>query len=87
MSEARGIVRSTISTYGVRALLALSVLLLTPYLFRTLGPPAFGTWSVLYTIATIFSLVEFGFSTGATKLIAVREIGPNWRRRSAPRWR
>jgi O-antigen/teichoic acid export membrane protein len=70
MSEARGIVRSTISTYGVRALLALSVLLLTPYLFRTLGPPAFGTWSVLYTIATIFSLVEFGFSTGATKLIA-----------------
>ncbi len=70
MSEARGIVRSTLSTYGVRALLALSVLVLTPYLFRTLGPPAFGTWSVLYTIATIFSLIEFGFSTGATKLIA-----------------
>jgi O-antigen/teichoic acid export membrane protein len=70
MSEARRIVRSTLSTYGVRALLALSVLLLTPYLFRTLGPPAFGTWSVLYAVATVFSLVEFGFSTGATKLIA-----------------
>lgn len=70
MSETRSIVRSALSTYGVRALLALSVLLLTPYLFRTLGPPAFGTWSVLYTLATIVSLIEFGFSTGATKLIA-----------------
>jgi O-antigen/teichoic acid export membrane protein len=70
MSETRGIVRNALSTYGVRALLALSVLVLTPYLFRTLGPAAFGTWSVLYTIATVFSLIEFGFSTGATKLIA-----------------
>jgi O-antigen/teichoic acid export membrane protein len=70
MSESRGIVRSTISTFGVRALLALSVLLLTPYLFRVLGPASFGTWNVVYAIATICSLVEFGFSTGATKLIA-----------------
>lgn len=70
MGDAQRIVRSTISTYGVRILLALSVLLLTPYLFRTLGSPAFGTWSVIYTFAAIFSLVEFGFSTGATKLIS-----------------
>jgi O-antigen/teichoic acid export membrane protein len=70
MNEARGIVRSALSTYGVRALLALSVLVLTPYLFRTLGPPSFGTWNVVFSIATICSLIEFGFSTGATKLIA-----------------
>lgn len=70
MSETQRLVRSTVSTYGVRIVLALSVLLLTPYLFRTLGAPAFGTWSVIYTVGAIFSLVEFGFSTGATKLIS-----------------
>src|SRR4051812_514644 len=52
--------RNVLSSYGLRGLRAVSVLLLTPYLFRQLGLDGFGTWSVVFTIATVFSLVEYG---------------------------
>ncbi|HWO16955.1 MAG TPA: oligosaccharide flippase family protein [Solirubrobacterales bacterium] len=70
MSEARAIARNAVTSYGARILLVLSVLLLTPYLFRRLGTDGFGTWSVIYTIGSIFALIEFGFSAGVTKLVA-----------------
>lgn len=43
--ERRAVLRNAASSYGARALLAVSTLLLTPYLFRTLGAGGFGTWS------------------------------------------
>lgn len=49
---------------------ALGALLLTPYLFRELGTAGFGTWSVMFTLATVFSLLELGFATGVTKYVA-----------------
>ncbi|HEX8105040.1 MAG TPA: hypothetical protein VF533_20640, partial [Solirubrobacteraceae bacterium] len=66
----RGAGRNALSSYAFRALRAFSILLLTPYLFRGLGVAGFGTWSVVFTLATIYSLVEIGFSTGVTKLVA-----------------
>jgi O-antigen/teichoic acid export membrane protein len=61
---------NVLTSYGQRALVGLSALVLTPVLFRTLGTGAFGTWSVMFTLTTIFSMLEVGFSLGATKFIA-----------------
>lgn len=68
--ELKGIVRNAASSYGMRLIRGLSVLLITPYLFRRLGPAGFGTWSVMFTVTTIFSLLEEGFSVGVTKFVA-----------------
>jgi O-antigen/teichoic acid export membrane protein len=62
--------RNVVSSYGLRGLRAVSVLVLTPFLFRELGLDGFGTWSVLFTVATIFSLVEYGATLGITKHVA-----------------
>ena len=69
-AELAQIVRNAVSAYGVRVLMALSVVLLTPFLYRRLGAGGFGTWSVVYTISTVFLLVETGFSRGVSKLTA-----------------
>jgi O-antigen/teichoic acid export membrane protein len=61
---------NALSSYGQRALVGLSALVLTPILFRTLGTDGFGTWSVMFTLTTIFSMIEVGFSLGTTKFIA-----------------
>src|SRR5919109_3643426 len=70
LAERVAIARNAASSYGARALLGLSVLLVTPYLFRRLGTAGFGTWSVMFTVTTVFSLLEFVFSAGVTKFIA-----------------
>lgn len=62
--------RNTLSSYAVRGLLVVSALVLTPYLFRRLGVSGFGTWSVMFTIATVFNLLEVGFHAGVTKVIS-----------------
>jgi O-antigen/teichoic acid export membrane protein len=64
------LVRNALSSYGARGALALSVVVLTPILYRGLGNAAFGTWSVVFTIGTIFSLGEQGFARGVTKVTA-----------------
>jgi len=69
-TERRRLVRNLISSYGARGALALSALVLTPYLFRTLGVDGFGTWSVMFTLTTIFSLLELGPSAATTKYVS-----------------
>jgi O-antigen/teichoic acid export membrane protein len=69
-SGRRRFLRNAISSYGQTALLGLSALLLTPYLFRRLGVGGFGTWSVMVTLTTVFSMIEVGFAAGPTKFIA-----------------
>ena len=69
-TERRRLVRNLISSYGARGALALSALLLTPYLFRRLGVDGFGTWSVMFTLTTIFSLLELGPSAATTKYVS-----------------
>jgi O-antigen/teichoic acid export membrane protein len=64
------IARNITSSYGVQALLGLSTLLLTPYLYRRLGSGGFGTWSVMFTITTVFTLIETGVSSGISKYVA-----------------
>jgi O-antigen/teichoic acid export membrane protein len=56
--------------YGERGVLILSTLLVTPYLFRRLSLGAFGTWSVMFTLMTVFSLVELGIAAGVVKYVA-----------------
>src|SRR5690349_1489685 len=70
MPDRRRFLRNAVTSYGQTALLGLSALLLTPYLFRKLGTGGFGTWSVMFTLTTIFSMVEIGFAAGPTKFIA-----------------
>jgi O-antigen/teichoic acid export membrane protein len=69
-SEAGGIARNAASSYGLRGLMIVSALVLTPYLYRRLGAGGFGTWSVIFTFQTVFNLIEFGFSGGLIKLVA-----------------
>jgi O-antigen/teichoic acid export membrane protein len=64
------IVRNAASSYGTRLVRGLSVLLITPYLFRRLGPAGFGTWGVMFTMTIVFSLLETGFSVGVTRFVA-----------------
>jgi O-antigen/teichoic acid export membrane protein len=61
---------NALSSYGQTTLIALSALLLTPYLFRQLGEGGFGTWSVMFTLITVFNMVETGFAQATTKFIA-----------------
>ena len=68
--ELKGIARNAASSYGIRGLRAISVLVITPYLFRRLGVGGFGTWSVMFTLTTTFALLEYGFATGVTKILA-----------------
>lgn len=69
-AEWAAIGRNAASSYGFRAVRAASVLLITPYLFRRLGPAGFGTWGVMFSIATIFNLLEVGVSAGVSKYVA-----------------
>ena len=64
----------------------LSVLLLTPYLFRSLGADGFGTWSVMLTVATVFSLLEVGSRPGSRVYVAELE-GSGRSERGGPRVR
>jgi len=64
------IARNTVSAFGARALLVLSVLALTPYLFRQLGPAGFGTWSVLFTFVSVAGIAENGLALAVVKLVA-----------------
>ena len=66
----RRFIRNAITSYGQSTLLALSALLLTPFLFRRLGTGGFGTWSVMFTLTTVFNMIEIGFAQGPTKFIA-----------------
>ncbi len=70
MSEQSRIARNAASSYAARGVLVLSVFVLTPYLFRRLGPAGFGTWSVMLTITAVFSLLETGFSAGIVRFVA-----------------
>ena len=81
MSRPARVARNVASSYGLRGLRALSVLVLTPYLFRALGVDGFGTWSILFTVATVYSLVELGATVGVTKHVAELEgaAGPGIR--------
>jgi O-antigen/teichoic acid export membrane protein len=65
-----GVTRNASTSYALRAVVAISALVLTPYLYRRLGEAGFGTWSVLLTLTMISDLIEHGFSAGAAKLIA-----------------
>lgn len=69
-SRSSAVARNVASAYGLRALLALSALALTPYLYRRLGSAGFGTWSVMFTVTTVFSLLELGISAGVAKYVA-----------------
>lgn len=70
IDERSQLVRNTASSYAARGVLLLSALALTPYLYRRLGPGGFGTWAVMLTLITIFSLVEIGFSDGVVRQVA-----------------
>ena len=62
--------RNALSNYALRGLVGLSALALTPYLFRKLGEGGFGTWSVIFTITTVFTVVTFGFVSAGGKLVS-----------------
>ncbi len=62
--------RNAAVSYGERGVLILSTLLVTPYLFRRLTLGAFGTWSVMFTLMTVFSLIELGIAAGVVKYVA-----------------
>jgi len=64
------IARNALTSYGLKALLAVNALLLTPYLYRQLGAAAFGTWSVMLSVATLLLLLQVAFATGVSKLVA-----------------
>ena len=66
----RRAVRNAATGYGVRAVLGVSVLVLTPYLYRQLGAGGFGTWSVIWSIAAIFTVLEFGGLASISKHVA-----------------
>jgi len=78
-SERMTVARNAATSYGVRVARGVSLLLLTPFLYRQLGAGGFGTWSVMFVITTVLSLLEIGFSAGARKYVA--ELHASGRRR------
>jgi len=62
--------RNAAVAYGERGVMIVCTLLVTPYLFRRLGLGGFGTWSVMFTLMTVFSLVELGIAAGVVKYVA-----------------
>lgn len=65
-----GLARNALTSYALRGLLGLSALLLTPYLFRRLGLDGFGTWSVMFTLATVAGMLELAFTAGVARVLA-----------------
>ena len=63
-------VRNALTSYALRGLVGLSALALTPYLFRRLGDAGFGTWSVMLTLTTVYTVVTFGYVSAGGKLVA-----------------
>lgn len=70
IDEGSRFVRNVFSAYGFRLVYGLTVLLLTPYLFRKLGASGFGTYSVILTLAIVYSVLESAFANGLAKLVA-----------------
>jgi O-antigen/teichoic acid export membrane protein len=64
------VARNALTSYALRGLLGLSALLLTPYLFRRLGLDGFGTWSVMFTLATVAGMLELAFTAGVARVVA-----------------
>jgi O-antigen/teichoic acid export membrane protein len=64
------VVRNALTSYALRGLVGLSALALTPYLFRRLGDAGFGTWSVMLTLTTVYTVVTFGYVSAGGKLVA-----------------
>ncbi|MBA2794272.1 MAG: hypothetical protein H0U32_09840, partial [Thermoleophilaceae bacterium] len=73
------VARNASSSYLFRLVYGLIVLLLTPYLFRRLGVAGFGTYSVIFAIATVFDGLQSSYSTGVAKIVA--ELRGGGRRR------
>lgn len=69
-SETARFVRNATSSYAVRIPLVVSVLVLTPYLYRQLGEDGFGTWSVMLALFGVFGLLQAGATTAITKHVA-----------------
>jgi O-antigen/teichoic acid export membrane protein len=69
-SEATQITRNAASSYAIRVLLVVTSLALTPYLFRRLGADGFGTWSVMFAVGTVFTLLQIGCAGGVSKYLA-----------------
>lgn len=69
-TERAQVVRNAASSYAVRAAFVVVALVLTPYLFRRLGPGGFGTWSVMLTLVSLFNLLETGVSAGVVRYVA-----------------
>src|ERR687897_946859 len=77
--------RNAVTSYGQTGLLGLSALLLTPYLFRTLGTGGFGTWSVMFTLTAVFSVVEVGVAAGRHQILTHQHAGRGRGRRGIAR--
>lgn len=76
-AERAAVARNALSSYGSRGLILLGAIVLTPYLYRTLGLQGFGTWSVIFALATVFSLLEIGISGGLVRFVAAYRASGN----------
>lgn len=72
-SPRRALARNTLLSYANRFLRGFVAIALTAYLFKRIGADGFGTWSVLFAIATVWSLLEMGFTVGVQKHVAEHE--------------
>jgi O-antigen/teichoic acid export membrane protein len=47
-----------------------AVFFMTPYVIDKLGVEQFGLWTLIYSLAGLFGLMDFGFATAAVKYVA-----------------
>jgi len=65
------VVNNVISNYLGFAVNAVVTLLLTPFLIRSLGNAAFGTWILLNTILAYFRLLELGIMPAVIRYVSL----------------
>lgn len=64
------VVLNAVASYAKFAISMVVVLLLTPFIIRSIGLEAFGLWSLVISTVGFFGLLDLGFGAGVVKIVA-----------------
>jgi O-antigen/teichoic acid export membrane protein len=68
--RSRAILKNTLSSYLRDLIDVATLIVLTPFLIRTLGRDGFGLWSLVWAFVSILTFLDLGFGTSVVKFVA-----------------
>ncbi|MEW6128482.1 MAG: oligosaccharide flippase family protein [Acidobacteriota bacterium] len=68
--RSRNILLNTLTSYADDIVDAITMLILIPFLIKTLGKDSFGLWSLIWAFVSLFELADLGFAASIVKYVA-----------------